>query len=81
MCMKRGLKTDSTSREEKDTGIRSHSEEDSTEKDKEFVLRCLNRLVESSLAILHRHSDEDQHLYLITGETFRLAESGLTRLY
>lgn len=53
---------------------------DALEDDKELVLQSIADLAESGLGVLHRPSDEIQHLYLVTGGVFHLGVSGVTRL-
>jgi hypothetical protein len=58
----------------------SHSNVDTLETCKEFVLRSIDELVGSDLGVLHEPLDKVQRLYLVTGEVFRLSDSGVTRL-
>ena len=58
----------------------SHSNVDLLDTCKEFVLRSIGELVGSDLGVLHEPLDKVQWLYLVTGEVFRLSDSGVTRL-
>ena len=53
---------------------------DTLETCKDFVLRSIDELVGSDLGVLHQTPDKIQWLYLITGEVYRLGDSGVTRL-
>jgi hypothetical protein len=44
------------------------------------ALQSIAELAESGLGVLYQPQDEVQGLYLITGEVFRLLDSGVTRL-
>jgi hypothetical protein len=57
-----------------------HRNVDTLETCKEFVLRSIDELVESDLGVLHQQLDKVQRLYLVTGEVYRLSDSGVTRL-
>lgn len=46
----------------------------------EFVLRSIDELVGSDLGVLHQSPEKIRRLYLITGEVYRLSDSGVTRL-
>jgi hypothetical protein len=70
---------DSLRSEEHPTGPDSF-DMDSLENEKEFVLQAIAKLAKSHLDVLHQPSEQNQHLYLITGEVFRLGESSITRL-
>jgi hypothetical protein len=53
---------------------------DTLQDDKELVLQSIAELTESGLGILHQLPGKIQCLYLVTGEVFRLGDSGVTRL-
>ena len=47
---------------------------------REFVMTSIAAFAESGLAMFQRPTDQDQYLYLFTGEAFQLGEAGITRL-
>lgn len=47
---------------------------------KNFVLRSFANLAEAGYGFVHEVSDSLRHLYLISGEIYRLGESDLTRI-
>ena len=51
-----------------------------SEADKDFVLQTCADLTEAGYGFLHQFSDSVQHLYLISGEVYRVGESDLTRI-
>jgi hypothetical protein len=50
------------------------------ETDKEFVLQCCSDLAEAGFGFLDEFSDSARHLYLVSGEIYRISESDLTRI-
>ena len=51
-----------------------------SEANKDFVLQSCANLAEAGYGFLHEVSDSLRHLYLISGEIYRLGESDLTRI-
>ena len=51
-----------------------------SEADKSFVLRSCADLAEAGYGFLHEFSDSVRHLYLVSGEVYRVGESDLTRI-
>jgi hypothetical protein len=51
-----------------------------SEADKDFVLRNCTDLAEAGYGFLHELSDSVRHLYLVSGEVYRVGESDLTRI-
>ena len=51
-----------------------------TETNKNFVLQSCANLAEAGYGFVHEVSDSLRHLYLISGEIYRLGESDLTRI-
>jgi hypothetical protein len=52
----------------------------SSNTDKDFVLQCCADLAEAGYGFLHQSSGRAQHLYLVSGEVYRIGESNLTRI-
>jgi hypothetical protein len=50
------------------------------ETDKNFVLQSCSDLAEAGFGFLHESSDSVRHLYLISGQVYRIGESDLTRI-
>jgi hypothetical protein len=51
-----------------------------SEADKDFVLRNCTDLAEAGYGFLHDLSDSVRHLYLVSGEVYRVGGSDLTRI-
>lgn len=51
-----------------------------SETNKNFVLQSCANLAEAGYGFVHEVSDSLRHLYLISGEIYRLGESDLTRI-
>lgn len=51
-----------------------------SETDKTFVLQSCANLVEEGYGFVHELSDSIRHLYLVSGEVYRVGESDLTRI-
>ena len=51
-----------------------------SEADEDFVLRNCTDLAEAGYGFLHELSDSVRHLYLVSGEVYRVGESDLTRI-
>ena len=49
---------------------------DTGETSKDFVLRSIAELAESDLSVLHQPPNGTPHLYLVTGEVYRLEDAG-----
>ena len=47
---------------------------------KDFVIQSCANLAEAGYGFVHEVSDSLRHLYLISGEIYRLGESDLTRI-
>jgi hypothetical protein len=48
--------------------------------DKDFVLQCCADLAEAGYGFFHQISGSARHLYLVSGEIYRIDESDLTRI-
>jgi hypothetical protein len=52
----------------------------SSDADKDFVLQSCVGLAEAGYGFLHQSSGSVRHLYLVSGEIYRIGESDLTRI-
>jgi hypothetical protein len=80
MHLKRDIDTFDNLQSEKYATESNSLDMDTFQNDKELVLQSIAELTESSLGILHQLPGQIQRLYLVTGEVFRLGDSGVTRL-